>query len=352
MRQKEIEVISLSEEHNYSILQGYSSHNKKIKLVCNSCKTSRELLAKSFIKNPVCKGCKKHKISNNKKNEKIIEMNISIRRKAKKIGFKINEWFDSTPKEVTVHCRNCNASYVRSLNSLRNGLVCFECRKGNIESPSPEDIDIPFIMDIVLKNKKINNLTALEKKVIRSINKLLTKEVKSNIIYDSKRNLYSSENISIFIKNTNYKKKFLLGNLLNKSNINHDIKSLASKSNYTLNELEQQYGINIFTQRIFKYYTDKLLKLSSSEVSELFNNLINFNYHININPENKINPVKSINFNYINKPSSLKVNNESNSLIIDFNNGTKFKLKIQQATKKTKLTSLDNLFQEVWSLYS
>ena len=351
MNTKKIEFRELCTEHNYSILQDYSSHNQKIEISCNNCKEKRLLLLKSFIKNPDCKSCKKNKIKNSKKKEKITEMNINIRRKAKRIGFKINEWFDSQPKEVTVYCRDCNHEYIRSLNSLRNGLVCFNCKKGNTSNSlkSFEEIDIPFIIDIITKNKKINSLSKLEKKVIRTINKNLTKENKSNLKYNSKTKTYNNDDISIYFNNINFKKKFLLGNLLQKINITPQFNNIGSKRNYTIKELEKQYGLNIIVNKILKKYSLDLENLSHFQVLDLYNNICFYNFHIKLNNKNIDNPISLINLKNYKNPTSIRTEIKDSTLKISFNNGIKFVLKLQQAKSKETLNSIQNLFQESWT---
>jgi hypothetical protein len=352
MKNKKNELHTLICDHNYLIIKGYESHKNKIEVACNSCQEIRVILPKSFLNNPECKGCIKKELNKVNQKKKITEMNIDIRRKAKKVGFKVTDWFESTPVNVDVHCRECNTKYNRAVNSLRNGLVCFNCKKNDNKTISTFLLDLSDLPELISHSKKnIKNIfSPSEKLFLNQLKTILRINNKTINYYDEEKSRFIfTDKTELKINKNNYIKKYLLGNSLKKIFNNDITKSIISgvNQNTTLSKIEESITVKYFIKQLNVFYKDTINSLTNKQVEILYKSIIPEYMFIKINQKNKFTGIEEINLNrYF--PNKVKCFIEEEKIIVEFNNNVRFNFKIQTGTNRTTFSSWDNLFQECW----
>lgn len=354
---KVIKIIELAKEYKYKVVKGYVHSNTKIVLSCTGCTQEREVLPKSFIINPKCSSCLKISLDKINSKKRITDLNIELRSKAKKNGFKLTEWFDEIPKKITISCRMCNTDCTRAVNSIRNGLVCFTCKKKNPVSKNFKvDIDdIPYLInEYIIKEKPTKNIPKAEEMFLTSL--IIDLKLKGKVIinFDENTNIFLCEDgTSIRIQDTPFVKKFLLGNSIksSKSGFINDV-NLGINKNTTINNIEDSISIKYFNEKIFEYYIGKIRGLDEENVKLLFKTISPKFSLIKVNQRNKYEGFTSMCFS--SSPTKVKVVQEKTidkkSFIVVFNNGNKFRLRISTSSNKDVFGSWDNLFQESWEL--
>lgn len=344
----------LAHKYDYKIVKGYEKSNIKIELHCNKCNEVRILLSKSFINNPECKSCEKIIEESIKKKNKITEMNVSIRRQAKQIGFKITDWYDSPPENINISCRDCDTTYSRALKTIRNGLTCFTCKKNKIKKSNTK-IDstdnVYLISNYVIKNNDRKNLSYKESQWIDSVRHSLEKEKITLTSYNETTDSFSS-NIGIdFVVTPNlYTKKFLLGNSYKESiNLFNPNLPLSVNRNTTIQTIEESISLDYFYKQLYIFLEEEFSNLSVDDLQSLYKKIIP-NYNI-ITQETKSNLDISKIINFHSLPNKLKAKIKEGKLIVSFNNGISFSYKIKTGTNKDTFSSWDNLFQEIWTIH-
>ena len=248
MKNKKIMIQFMAKEHNYSIIKEYVNHDQKIKLSCKKCSTERELLPKSFIRTPSCKTCRKNDLLKKKEKEKITQMNIKLRRRAKKIGFKINTWYEELPSNVKIQCRECDATYERAINSIRNGLTCFSCRKRHdISAPNKLMLDFPLLVDSIYKNIELESNE--EKSLANELASFFRIYNINKLSFNKENETFYNKNTTLSIRDKSYNKKFLLTNSFQKDEIL--LKNVFHKNLSSINNIDESYGIDIFYKEMY-----------------------------------------------------------------------------------------------------